>query len=100
VTCFLLLLYTVHLCICTQVYRLGFVREDYRGLSKLLGIYESNSQRMNFRHVTVLHKHGNTYLLYDRRLSPLAPEDVIRPPADLTPVAAPQGTKLNIHIPQ
>ena len=45
---------------------------SWKRLAKEMGAYVSNLPRVQFKHVTVLHKNKNTYLLYDRRLSPLA----------------------------
>ena len=56
-----------------SVYRIGFVREEWRNLAKALGAYVSNLPRLHFKHVIVVHRNTNTYLLYDRRRSPLAP---------------------------
>jgi hypothetical protein len=74
------------------VYRVGFVREEWRNLAKAVGAYVSNLPRVHFQHVIILHRHSNTYLLYDRRRSPLAPEeDRLQRPSDLMPTAAQQG---------
>ena len=72
-----------------SVYRIGFLREEWRNLAKALGAYVSNLPRVHFKHVIVLHRNTNTYLLYDRRRSPLAPDgDRLLPPDDLVTVAA------------
>ena len=92
-------------CVCTQIYpnkhararahthtHTRYVREDWNKLVSRMGAYVSNSPRGHFRHVSVLRRNGNRYLLYDRRLSPLAPQgDRVGAPAGLVPTKAAQG---------
>jgi hypothetical protein len=46
--------------------------------------------------VTRVKRAGNTILLYDRRLSDLAP-DPVKAPEALEPSAAPQGVSCDVH---
>mmetsp|Transcript_11858 Transcript_11858/g.28347 ORF Transcript_11858/g.28347 Transcript_11858/m.28347 type:complete len:623 (+) Transcript_11858:114-1982(+) len=81
-----------------RTYRLGFVREAWAKIAEGLGIYTSNWPRGAFEHVTQLHKGGATLLLYDRRLSTIAPEaERIKPPPSLQMLAAPQGVNCDEH---
>lgn len=80
-----------------SVYKIGFLREDWKRLARELGAYVSNLPRVHYKQVTVLHQNSNTYLLYDRRLSPLADSDRIRAPDDLTATPAPRGVSCADH---
>jgi len=83
-----------------SVNKIGYLREDWKRLAKEMGAYVSNLPRVQFKHVTVLHKNKNTYLLYDRRLSPLAGSDRIREPSDLVAMPAPRGVSCADHCRQ
>ncbi|KAJ1489324.1 GNT-I family-domain-containing protein [Baffinella frigidus] len=79
-----------------KTYRMGYVREEWKRIATSLGIYPSQWPRAAFHRVTRLKRDTNVILLYDRRLSDLAPDPIL-PPASFAPSAAPQGSSCVAH---